>query len=992
MKKVILSVFFVCLAGVVLGQSNVIGFVTDNLNRPIEGAKVSLVDSPSVFVQTSKNGKFSIRLSKGEKLMVTTPDLSRKIVVYDGGDLKIEMDESAESVIIDPMIQSQVLSETTSSTYKIKYDDIVKTSSSNISKALYGKGLGLSVMQPSNGFENLSTGLSIRGAQSLSGSKILVLVDGLERSITDVIPEEVESITLLKDAAATSLYGHKGINGALLITTKRGYTGKMKIKVSYDHGFTSPIRIPKFVDSHTYAKAMNEAYKNDGKGIRYYDEEIEAFKNGNLPYLYPNVDWWNETIGNSGHTNMYALSFQGGSDKMRYYTILELDNNQGFFKNTETNEDYSNQWLSSKVSIRSNIDINLSNNTLLQINIMGKLAEVNHSKPSDIMTNLYTVPSAAFPIKTEDGIWGGNTTWPSMNPVANLQAKGYSRAHERTLWADMTLTQNLDFITEGLRASIRLGYDNAVTYWERRGKTYAYASDNAIIENGHITEQINRVSGGKDTELSFNKMNGPMYYRFNFIGVVDYTKYFDNSKLYTSFKGSLFHDVSEGQHNTFNNVNMSIYSHYGLYDRYFLDFSLVASGSNRFPVNDKYSLSPTFSAAWLLSKESFLKDFSWINMLKLRASAGILYSDYVPQWNITSEFFTQGGGYRLTDDVINKFGMVRGRIPTSNFKPERAIKYNLGIDACLFDGLNFVGDIYYQRRDHIMVDYGSITGSVLGETAPYEPVGRVDSKGLELGLDYEKTFGDFTLWGGGNFSYSTNIIKEQLESPVNEEYLRTTGHSIGQPFGLISNGFFKDEYDILSSYPQNFSDVKPGDIKYIDQNDDKVIDSDDRKPIGYSTSIPEIYYSFNAGMEYRGIGVDMLFQGVGHYSAWLNTVSVYRPLSNNSNISQFYYDNRWTPNNLDAKFPRLSSEPVPNNNQNSDLWLADASFLKLRYLELYYKLPKTWLSKVKISSAKLYLRGEDLLSIDNMDIFDPENVGANYPSERSIHLGLKVEF
>lgn len=988
-------IYLLCLCGLttqMYGQDLVKGKVIDALSRPIVKAKVS-IEGTSSFTFTDKNGQFSIKASDGSLLHVETPTNAEKSIVVGGEKtLEVKMDYQTSASSFNPMIQSQTNEETTSSISSVHAEQLEKSSALSIRNALFGNVLGLTSLQGSGSIWEEKAALSIRGLQSLSGSGILILVDGLERSIDDLTVEEVESVSVLKDAAAVALYGHKGVNGALLIKTKRGIYDTMKINVSYDHAFSTPVCLPKFVDAYTYALAMNEAYQNDGLGVRYTQYELDAFKNGDKPYLYPNVDWVNETIGKTGHSNIYNLSFQGGGSRMRYYTLLNLENNSGFFKNTDTNEGYSNQNEYSKANIRVNLDIDLSSTTDLQVNILGSLAEYNHSQPNTIMNNLYTLPAAAYPIKTEDGIWGGNLTWPGMNPVANLQAKGYDRSHARTLMADVTLKQNLDFLTSGLGASIRLGYDNATTYWETRRKSYRYASDILNFEDG-VPVGTTRIEGGQDSELTFTKnMNGPMYRRFNFIAQLDYSKNFTKSKLYSSLMWHFNHSVQSGQHNTFNRINISSYTHYGLFDKYYVDLALVASGSNRLPSKHKFSFSPTVSLAWVLSKEDFLKDISWLDFLKLRASAGILYSDYVPEWNITTDAFAGGGAYYFGDNFNYYAGVAEGRMPVTNFKHERAIKYNLGFDATVFGGLTFTGDIYYQRRDQIMVGQGGVISSVLGMNTAYLPMGKVDSKGVELGLAYEKKHGDFLVTGGARLTVAKNKVVDKLEGPVAEEYLKTTGLPLGQPFGLEAIGFFKDKADIENSPKQLFSEVSPGDIKYKDQNGDGFIDNNDMIAMGYNMNVPEVYYGFNAGLEYKGFGVDFLFQGLTNYSAWLNTKSVYRPLVGNCTISEHYYENRWTPENQNAKYPRLTSENKANNNQSNSLWLADASYLKLRHCEVYYNLPQNWVSAVKMQSAKLYVRGMDLFSIDKMDVFDPEVIGATYPSDRSIHIGVKIGF
>ena len=333
------------------------------------------------------------------------------------------------------------------------------------------------------------------------------------------------------------------------------------------------------------------------------------------------------------------------------------------------------------------------------------------------------------------------------------------------------------------------------------------------------------------------------------------------------------------------------------------------------------------------------------------------------------------------------------KLAAENSTHEKAYKYNAGIDAVLFGGLNLTLEGYYQRRSDIWVATKGKYSSVIGFDAPYENGGIVDSWGLEVGANYVKTVGNVTFNIGGNFTLAKNKIVEQYEAPQLYDNLVTTGGSLNQLMGLEVIGLFKDQKDIDESPKQTFSTVKPGDIKYRDVNGDKKIDANDKTAIGYSTAAPEIYYSFNFGAEWKGLGFNALFQGTGHYSAMLNTQSLYWPLINNTTISQHYYENRWTPETLDAKYPRLTSQSNNNNFQNNTLWLADRSFLKLRNVEIYYKLPETWMKRTKImNNAKIYVRGNDLLCFDHIKIADPESYGVKNPLTRSVVAGLTIGF
>lgn len=893
------------------------------------------------------------------------------------------------------MIPAQNKEKQTSSVSKISSDEITKSSARTIRNALFGKGLGLTSMQGTGTLWEGMASFNIRGLQSLSGSGVLILVDGFERSIDELTTEEVETVYVLKDAAAVALYGHKGVNGVISIVTKRGKIGKINIGISYEHGFYTPKRMPQMADSYTYAMAMNEAYRNDGKTLpRYNDYELSAIQSGELPYIYPNVNWWDETLGRTGHSNKYNITFEGGNKFIRYYTMFNLENNSGFFKNTNTNDGYSTQLAYSKANIRTNLDITLTPTTKMQVNIAGILAE--HNRPGryhdDIMKAIYNTPSVAFPVRTEDGWWGGNLVWGGANPVAGLQSTGYSRAHSRTLYADAKLTQGLGLLLDGLSASARVGYDNSIAFWENRSKTFEYASDALVFSTDGLPEDVIRIKGGQLSELGFDQNFGQRYYNFNFIGNIDYSRTWGKNELFTSLISHFDHKVSKDRNNTFNRLNYYLYTHYGYKGKYYADMNLGFSGSNRFPSGEKYTFSPVLSLAWITSKEKFMADSEWVDLLKFRASAGILHLDNVPEWNLTSQSFGGGGGYFFEENYVSSGGTKEDRLPTMNFKAQRAIKYNLGLDFSVFKSLNFTMDAYYQRRDRIMVTKAGELSNVLGVGFSYSPDGIVDSKGLEFGLEYSKVVNDWSFSAGGNLTLSKNKIVNQNEEPRPETYLERTGLPVNQSFGLEAIGFFKDEQDVIDSPKQLFSDVYPGDIKYKDQNHDGFIDENDMKPIGCNANVPTTYYSFHLGAAYKGFGFDALFQGVNGIGSYLSTPSVYRPLVNNNNISQFYYDNRWTPEKTGARFPRLTAENSNNNNQNSTVWYSDASYLKLRHCELYYTLPVSFIQKMKMAKAKVYLRGMDLLSINKMDVFDPEAIGINYPQDWSLHLGLSVDF
>lgn len=1013
-KKIIILTLLACLGIAGFAQEtdkSITGIVVDKWGNPVYGASVLVVGAPMSRVETGKDGTFEIVADKSQKLRVFSADKGEQTVdVKPGKPMTIVMGYTAETIDIGAN-KTFTRAESTAAVSTAYHEDINKRASKDISNSLFGQGLGLTALQNAGNYADYEPTFYIRGLQSLSSSIPLILVDGLERDMSLVSPEEVESVSILKDAAAVALYGYKGINGAILITTKRGKYNTREVNFTYDHVINMETRRPKFANSVTYANAMNEAYANDGLGVRYNEWELDAFRTGkrvNLYHagdmmVYPDVDWLGETFRDQGISNKYTIEFSGGGSRFRYYTMASLLTDKGFIKNANLNDGYSTQNKYSRGNLRTNLDIDLTNSTKLKLNILGTLSELSRPGDSANLWNMvYTLPSAAFPIKQSDRTWSGGGTWDgTMNPVAQAQGTAYSKGHSRSLFADLTLSQDLSSLIPGLGANLRLAYDNYSSIWENHSKTYKYKSYSITGWEFGEPATYHQYSGGADSEMSTDANIEAWTRQFNFAGSIDYSRSLGKHEVYSQLKWDFEYRDATGVNTTIYRQNASWFTHYGFDKRYYVDLALVGSASNLMAPGHKWSFSPTVSAAWVLSEEDFMKDVSWIDFLKLRGSFGVINADYLPRdgsstiYNYWDNIYSMSGvTYPFDDGYGSSFGNTSfSRLVTENSTHEKAYKYNVGIDATVFKGLNLTVDGYYQHRKDIWVSSAGKYSSVLGLSTPFENAGVVDSWGVEVGLDYTKRFGNFAFNVGGNFTLNQNEIKEQLEEPRAYQNLVTTGHRLNQVYGLVADGFFKDEEDIKNSLPQKFSTVKPGDVKYKDINGDKIIDENDITAIGYSTVAPEIYYSFHLGAEWKGLGVSAMFQGTSRYSAMLDTKSMFHPLINNTTISNHYYDNRWTPETPNAKYPRLSAQSNANNYQSNTIWLTDRSFLKLRNLEVYYKLPQSWMKKTKfLGNAKIYARGVDLFCFDKIDVADPESYGATNPLTRSIVAGLVIGF
>ncbi|OIP84396.1 MAG: hypothetical protein AUK44_02745 [Porphyromonadaceae bacterium CG2_30_38_12] len=889
---------------------------------------------------------------------------------------------------------AQPKKESSASTTIITSDEIMKSSALNASNALYGLGLGLTALQ-NEGLEfQDNTTFNMRGIGSFYNNNPLVLVDGFERPLSTLTKEEIESITILKDAASLALYGFRGSNGVLLVKTKTGAIGKTKIEVSYDQAFLQQRRKPQFANAQTYAIAVNEALTNDGIATRYNDNEIAAFNSGKFPDQYPNVNWMDEVLKDNAMSNIYNISINGGSKVVRYNTIINLQNHDSYMKPENIVSSFSSQNKYSKLTIRTNLDVQLSKTTNFSVKLLGLISESNRpgTQITDIMPRLYNTPAAAFPVKTSTGEWGGSDTWTN-NPVAMIAARGYGKANQRTLLADWTVSQDLSGLAKGLSAELSVGFDNSADYWESMSQTYRYQKNTAQIDVA-VDTLINKTSTlvGTNSSPNYSSSLGSQWRSFGAFGKIQYEKSWENFKLNSQMM--FMHDqyIGNGQFSTQNRERINLYTHLGFFDKYFVDLSLTGQGSNRLEPGNNIGLFPAVSSAWVLSNESFLKNVKAIDYLKIRASYGVVGNDYTTSNELFKQTYGTGGSYFFTDNYTSTAGMTELRLATTGLTYEKSHKTNLGIEGRFWNLIDVTAEAYYDRRTDILVSTSGTVSGVLGATASMANDGIIDNKGIEIGLDVNSQKGDFKYNVGAQFTYAKSIVVNRNEGFVQYDYLKQTGKAVNQLFGYEALGFFTDAADIAASPAQLLSTVVPGDIKFKDQNNDNKINELDKVALGYNTVSPEIYFSVNFNLEYKGLGVDANFQGVANYSAVLNTTSMFWPLRNNTNISNYYYENRWTPDHQNAMFPRLSMAQNDNNFNTNSVWVKDRSFVKLRTAEVYYKLPENLLESTFVSKAKLYVRGMNLLSFDNLKIVDPEAYGTVLPLSASVHVGVNLTF
>ncbi|MCM0721053.1 TonB-dependent receptor [Parabacteroides sp. W1-Q-101] len=873
------------------------------------------------------------------------------------------------------------------------YMDASKTSDINPANSLYGRLPGLISLQGSTVAWDNDPTMYVRGLATMGTGTPLVLIDGFERPLSSLSQDEIESVTVLKDAASQALYGVRGANGVILVTTKRGILEGMKVHASYQFGINTPFRLPDMADGYTYALAMNEALRMDGLSALYSNSDLEAFRTGSNPALFPNVNWKDEALRNKGTTHQFNASFTGGGKNVSYFAAINYIGDNGFMNENYFSPDYSSQMSWDKLSARANLDINATKLTLVKLNLLGELSQ--HNRPateySTLFPMIYDVPAAAFPVKTSTGVWGGDNV--RKNPVAESVAKGFSVGNDRALYADLRIIQDLSVLTSGLSAELAIAYDNRASYWDNKTKNYLYESLQPVRDNGGTIIDITRTRYGQETDLSFSSSLGYQNRVTTFEAKVNYEKNWQDmhqlnaAVIYHQEENSL-----KGINNTYRRQSYIGNASYAYKSKYLADLVLTYSGSSVLGSSDKYAFFPAISAGWVISSEDFMKEVTAIDYLKARASWGITGSDRFA-YDYDKYYFKTGiSSYFFGDNNNSVSGNGEFRLPNLKLMPETAYKFNFGIDMEVFKRLSLSADVFYEKRTNILVNSSAIYSSVLGVSTPILNDGEVKNYGFEAGLSWRDRIGDFTYMLAGNFTFARNEIVNMDEGYKPYDYLKNTGNRIGQYYGLEAIGFFQDEADIAGSPVQSFSNVVPGDVKYKDQNGDKVIDDYDKVAIGYSTVLPEIMYGFSIGLGYKNVSLKADFQGVANYTLVRNMSSMYRPLVGNKNVSQHYLENRWTPENTNARYPRLTTKQNDNNFRESSIWAENGNFLKLRNVELAYTLPKSWVNKIRLSNINLFARGMNLFSFDHVKDMDPEQMYATYPSFRSYNIGLTLDF
>ena len=862
----------------------------------------------------------------------------------------------------------------------------------NIANMLNGQIPGLVVQQWGCEPGADSPAMNARGVNTYgSGAGLFIVIDGFQSTeayFQQLTPQEIESITLLKDASATAIYGSKGANGVLLITTKRGTSDKIKINFSIQSGFQQPLRLPEFLGAYDYATLYNEALVNDGKSPFYTPMDLEAYKTGNDPIFHPDVDWYGTILRKAAPITNYNFTASGSNEYFRYFVLLNVLDDRSLYRKAGNVSDFSKNGTYTRYNFRTNIDVKLSKRLQGAVTLGGTIEDKTNPGTSENTSGMFDLMSSiapnAFPVYVSTGMYGGNSMY--SNPLGDLMQTGYTSYNGRSLQAIFQLKGDLGFITPGLSVSGAVGFNTYFKSYSKKSRQYARYSvdrDNA--------DEIIYTTYGQNTSLAGDESSSSQWRDYSLQASLNYNRTFNElHNIDAIYLGSYNDYVVTGTDLSYKNIAMGGRVTYSYDKRYIGEFSFGYNGTENFPKGHRFGFFPAGSLGWILSNEAFLKGNPILNYLKLRASYGIVGNDNIGGIRYMFDQYYDGYGYHLGNSNNVQDGLVQGKLANPDVTWEKEKKFNVGFEATLVNKIDVSFDYFIQKRSNILSQPYRTVPDYLGISRPDINIGKVGNKGLETSIRYNGIGKkDLTYFVETSLWYAKNKVVYNAEAIQENEYLYGTGRIVGQPFVLEAIGFFKDEDDILKSPTQTFTDVRPGDIKYKDQNKDGKIDSNDYYPIGY-TSMPQITLGLHGGITFKGFDLDVFFQGAANRTVYCGG-KYYHAFQNDGKVSSIAMG-RWTPETAEtATYPRLSSENNLNNYQASSFWQKNGNFLKLRSLEIGYTLPFQFSRKINLEKVRIFANGTNLFSLDHMDGFtDPETM-SGYPALRTISFGLSIQ-
>ena len=1015
------------------------GRVTDIKGEPLIGVNVT-VDGDANGSITNMDGLYEIFVTKksvvlkftyiGFKTSEIRTNASTNI--YDV-TLEEQVNELEETVIVGYGTQRKISNIGAQSSMKM---EDIKTPSASLTTTLAGRLAGVVAVQRTGEPGKDAADIWIRGISTPNTSSPLVLVDGVERSFNDIDPEDIESLTTLKDASATAVYGVRGANGVILIKTKPGKVGKPTVSADYYESFTRFTKMVDLADGITYMNAANEAMRNDGIATKYTEDQIRNTIAGKDPYLYPNVDWLKEIFNDWGHNRRVNVNVRGGSEKVAYYASVSYFNETGMTVTDKNIDTYDSKMKYSRYNFTTNLNIDVTPTTKVEIGAQGYLGEGNY--PAISSADLYNAAMSISPVEYpkmffvngEAFVPGTSTNNNFNNPYSQATRRGYDNLTKNQIYSNLRVTQDLDMLTKGLKLTAMYAFDvyNEIhVHQDRAESTYNFLDTSVpydmngqpilqrIYEGSNVLSYKQETSGNKKTylEASLN------YDRtFNDDHRVSALFLFNQQSKLLYPKGTLEDAIP------YRMMGIAGRATYSWKDRYFAEFNIGYNGAENFSPKHRFGTFPAFGVGWVVSNEKFWQPLSKaVSFLKIRYTDG-----KVGNSEVSDRRFMYLDQMKENGDYGYKFGPNGTKwsgYETVNMAVdliwEESRKQDLGIDLKLFnDDLSIVFDLFKERRENILLKREHSIPSFLGynTSAPYGNIGIIENKGFDGTIEYNKRINkDWVIALRGNVTFNKDKWIQGELPEQKYEWMNQYGHNINGVKGYVAEGLFTQaeiddmaRWESLSDankaitpkpFASQFGTVKAGDIKYKDLNNDGQIDACDQTYISRG-DVPTTVYGFGFTVGWKDLSVGMMFQGVAGAERVLNGSSV-NPFNGGGGSGNLYSNigDRWTEENPDqnAFYPRLSygSETTSNINnfQKSTWWVRNMNFLRLKTLQISYNLPKPWVNKVHLKNAAVYVMGTNLFTLSRFKLWDPElntDNGASYPNTTSYSVGINFTF
>jgi TonB-linked SusC/RagA family outer membrane protein len=1034
---------FCFAAGALMAQSpiKITGTVSDHLGDMMPGVTV-IVRGSMQNAMTDSKGEFSINVpSDTSALVFSFMGYENQTVVVNGKQIiavvmKPVTTELEEAVVV--AFGKQKKESVIASVTTVKPAEL-KTPSSNLTTALAGRIAGLISYQRTGepGMDNAT--FFVRGVTTFGTGRAnpLILIDGVEMTSDDLARltvDDIASFSIMKDANATALYGARGANGVILVTTKEGKEGKIRIQFRAEGSYSTPTQTLDYADPITYMRLHNEAIRTrDAMAtLRYSSEKILNTEKGTDPIRYPATDWQSMLFNNHTFNHRYNMNISGGGNIARYYVAASFARDNGIIKMDQRNN-FNNNIQINRYVLRSNVNINPTKSTEVIVRLHG--AFDNYGGPLDGGTNLYKKAMNSNPVLFAPWypadfanrganyiLFGNYDTGDYLNPYSEM-VKGYKTQNRTDMLAQFELKQNLDFITKGL--SIR-GLFNVNRYslmvLSQSYKPFFFQLAASDDPNEYRLIAMN-PNDGRET-LDLNSTDKQLTSSMYFEGAVQYNRSFDEKH---DVSGLLVYTIRESLDGSPSNLQASLPHRnlglagrftYGYDKRYFMELNFGYNGSERFDKNERFGFFPSAGFGWIVSNESFWKPLSdVITKFKLKATHGLVGNDAIGDSN--TRFFylanvnlnDENKGFTFGYNWGNKNnGVSISRYSDPYITWEVSSKTNIGLELNLKNELEIQVDLFREKRSKILQERADIPVTMGLQAKPSSNIGKASGGGVDLSADYNKSFSkDFWASFRGNFTYASSKYDFYEEPDYEQVPWRThKGQKISQQWGLVAERLFTDDEEVKNS-PTQFGNYNAGDIKYRDINGDDVIDDNDKVPIGFPTT-PEIIYGFGFSIGYKNLDLSCFFQGSARSAFWIDPVATapfvnskggsdgdLKDFTTNRAMLKYWADNHWseTDRNIHALWPRLSEAKIDNNTQRSTWFMRDGSFLRFKTIELGYTLPKKWVKRVfNMQNARVYLNGNNLMVFSVFKLWDPEMAGdgLGYPIQRVINVGINIDF